>query len=143
MIDISKADIVTARQTADGRFVIFTSTDVQPGWPLPWWGAVADTGGDGHGLLVRVDAVSAPAGWTARQLLLVARRRMSAEMARSSMDATAAAAAALDRAARRKWERATPDPVIDGGVAFHAGPEPSPYPWSPPPSPRRPASRSM
>lgn len=130
MIDVSKADIVTTRQTGDGRFVVFTKTDVRLGWPLPWWGVVADAGGDGYGLLVRLDGVSAPDGWTARQLLLVARRRMVAEAARCTMEASAEAVAALDRAARRRWERDEPDLSADGGVAFLAGPEPSPYPWT-------------
>ena len=34
MIDINDGDIIATRYTADGRFVIFISTDVQPGWPL-------------------------------------------------------------------------------------------------------------
>lgn len=72
MIDIDDGDIVLVRSTSAGRFLLFTSTDVQSGWPLPWWGVVLDTGGDGVGILVRLDETAAPHGWTARQLIAVA-----------------------------------------------------------------------
>jgi hypothetical protein len=129
MIDINDADIVTTRHTADGRFVIFTSTDVQPGWPLRWWTAVADTGGDGLGIPVRLDAAAAPAGWTARQLLTVAHARMVAENERLSREIAMAAIASLDLAVAGGWGQvelmARDDPV-----AFAAGGEASPYAWT-------------
>ena len=79
MIDLSERDILLVRRGADERFVIFTTTDVQPGWPLPWWVAVLDTGGDGIGVPVRLDASAAPDGWTAAQLIEVALARARAE----------------------------------------------------------------
>ena len=124
MIDINEADVVITRRTSTGRTVLFTSTDVQPGWPLRWWGVIADTGGDGFGLLVRRDEGAAPEGWTARQLLAVARARMAAENRRHSSPATAAAIAHLDLAgAGRRVAR-------DDPVTFEPGGEPSPYPWT-------------
>jgi hypothetical protein len=130
MIPLREGDVVLERRTADGRrFVLFTSTDVQPGWPLPWWGVTVDTGGDGHGLLVRLDEVSAPAGWTARQLLLVVRRRLADEAERQPAAATLAAVAAIDRVAARRWERGAPEPCAGHGVGFRAGADDTPYPW--------------
>jgi hypothetical protein len=129
VIDISEADIVLTRRAGDGRFVIFTSTDVRPSWPLPWWGAVADTGGDGFGLLARIDEVAAPAGWTARQLLVVARARLAAEADRQANEATVAALECLDHAAAAFREPVGP---ADAGepVTFEQGNAPSPYPWT-------------
>jgi hypothetical protein len=129
MIDINDADIVATRHTADGRFVIFTSTDVQPGWPLRWWTAVADTGGDGFGIPVRLDGAAAPAGWTARQLLAVTRARMLAESERQSRAITAAAIASLDLATAAGWGRVEPV-ARDDPVAFATGDGASPYAWT-------------
>ena len=129
MIDIDDRDIVATRHTADGRFVIFTSTDVQPGWPLRWWTAVADTGGDGFGIPVRLDAAAAPAGWTGRELLAVARARMVAESERQSRAIITAAIASLDLAAGTRWDEAG-RAARDDPVTFAAGGEASPYAWT-------------
>ena len=129
MIDVSEDDIVVTRRTADSRFVIFTSTDVRPEWPLRWWGVVADTGGDGFGFLVRLDGDAAPHGWTARQLLAVARHRMAAEGELHPSAETAAAIAQLDLATASLGElggRA----ARDDPVTFASGGEPSPYGWT-------------
>ena len=128
MIDIDPNDIVVARR-ASGRFVIFTSTDVRPAWPLRWWGVVADTGGDGFGFLVRLDGDAALDGWTARQRLAVARRRAAAEGELHPSAATAAAVADLDLAAASLGElggRA----ARDDPVTFVPASEPSPYGWT-------------
>ena len=131
MIEIRNEDIVAERRTADGRFVLFTSTDVKAGWPLPWWGAVCDTGGDGFGLPVRLDELAAPAGWTARQLLVVARRRFAAEGERLRHRATHEAAAALDQAAVERMERISPSPAASSNaISFRGGGVASPYPWT-------------
>ena len=129
MIDIDQKDIVATRQTSDGRFVIFTATDVRPSWPVRWWGAVADTGGDGFGLLVRLDGLSAPDGWTARQLLAVAQARMAAEAARRPATATAAAIAHLDLASS-SFKEPTGQTAPDAPVTFEPGDGPSIYPWT-------------
>ena len=122
MIDVNESDIVITRRTSTGRAVLFTSTDVQPDWPLRWWGAIADTGGDGFGLLVRLDEDAAPEGWTARQLLAVARARTAGENQRRPSPATAAAIAHLDVAgAGRQVAR-------DDPVTFEPGGEASLYP---------------
>jgi hypothetical protein len=63
LIDFDPLEVVTTRRASDGRFVIFSSAGVTVSWPLPFWGG-ADTAGDGHGLLVRLDAVVAYDGWT-------------------------------------------------------------------------------
>lgn len=125
MLDISAADITGIRY-AFGRYVLFTSTDVQPDWPLPWWGVIADTGGDGFGLLVRLNADTAPAGWTARQLLTVAKARMAEENRRCPTEATHAALVHLDYAAAALRRPARQDDP----VTFEPGREPSPYAWT-------------
>jgi hypothetical protein len=129
MIDINDADIVITRRTADARFVIFTSTDVQPGCPLRWWTAVADTGGDGFGVPIRLDKTAAPSGWTARQLLAVVRARMVAESERQSCAITLAVIASLDLAATGGWDRAG-QVARDDPVAFSPSGEASPYRWT-------------
>ena len=129
MIDVSDSDIVLTRHTGDGRFVLFTSTDVRPGWPLRWWGAVADTGGDGFGLLVRIDRNAAPDGWTARQLLAVAHARMSAEVGRLPSAVTLAAVASLDRATASLAGMFAP-PAADDPVTFEPSDVASPYAWT-------------
>ena len=122
MLDINDADVVVARRTFCGRFVLFTVTDVQPTWIIPWWGVIADTGGDGFGLLVRLDTDAAPAGWTARQLLTVAKAGMAEVNRRRPSEATHAALTHLDYAttALRRPAR------DDDRVTF----EPMPYAWT-------------
>ncbi len=129
MIDIDKKDIIATRRTSDGRFVIFTGTDVRPSWPLRWWGAVADTGGDGFGLLARLDGLSAPDGWTARQLLAVAQARMAAEGERHPSTAAAEAVAHLELAAAA-FREPTGQMAPDAPVVFEPGDEASPYGWT-------------
>ena len=130
MIDVNESDIVITRRTSTGRAVLFTSTDVQPDWPLrcpcgwAWWprGAIAVTAGDGFGLLVRLDADAAPEDWTARQLLAVAGARMAAENQRRPSPDTVAATTHLDvTGAGRRVARDDPVTFMPGGVA-------SPYP---------------
>jgi len=122
MIDVNESDIVITRRTSTGRAVLFTSTDVQPDWPLRWWGAIAVTAGDGFGLLVRLDADAAPEDWTARQLLAVAGARMAAENQRRPSPDTVAATTHLDvTGAGRRVARDDPVTFMPGGVA-------SPYP---------------
>jgi hypothetical protein len=129
MIPERNEDVVAERRTADGRWVLFTSTDVQPHWPLRWWGAVCDTGADGFGLLVRLDEAAAPTGWTALQLIEVARRRLAAEGERLSLPATRQAVEALGQAAVTMGRiSATSGP--EAPVSFRAGAAPSPYPWT-------------
>ena len=130
MIPVRDEDIVVSRRTGDGRFVLFTSTDVQPGWPLPWWGVVADTGGDGFGLLVRLDDAAAPTGWTGRQLLHVVRHRLAEEAGRGQGGPAAASVEALDLAAACRWERAGPGAKGDAGVTFRPGAGPTAYAWT-------------
>jgi hypothetical protein len=99
---------MVARRTSDGRFVLFTTTDVKPEWTLRRWGAVGDTGADGHGILARADALAAPSGWTTRQLMLVARRRLVAKGELCPLPATRDAVTALDQALACRWERGRP-----------------------------------
>jgi hypothetical protein len=129
VIAVRDEDVVLTRHTADGRFLLFTSTDVRTEWFLPWWGVVVDTGADGYGMLVRLDEHAAPAGWTAQQLLLVARRRLAAECERLPSPEVRDAVAALDRAASVMTERISAPSDGNWGVAFRQGGTPSPYPW--------------
>jgi hypothetical protein len=124
MIDINQTDTVTTRHTIDGRFVLFTSADVQSDWLLPWWGVTCDIGGDGFGLLVRLDNFSAPQGWTARQLLAVIHARALATAKLSDTAITAEVIAAIELAAKCNWGMGAESPV-----SFSTGDEPSAFPW--------------
>lgn len=130
MIPVRDRDVVVARTTTDGRFLLFTSTDVQPGWTLPWWGVVVDISGDAFGLLARLDEDAAPSGWTARQLLLIARKQLAAEAERCATAITRDAVAALDRAADCRWEMTSPAASAGASIEFLAGAEASPYHWT-------------
>jgi hypothetical protein len=130
MIAVRDEDVVLTRRTGDGRFVLFTSTDMKPEWTLPWWGVLADTGADAYGILVRADALAAPSGWTARQLLLVARTRLAAEGERCPLPATRDAVAALDQALACRWERGAPSGKDGTSLSFRPGGAASPYPWT-------------
>ena len=93
-------------------------------------GSGPDPDASRFGLLVRLDTDAAPAGWTARQLLAVARQRIAVEAARLPMAITLAAVASLDQAA-----------AILAGMAGYSAPEDpatfapgdgerSPYAWT-------------
>jgi hypothetical protein len=129
MIDLRDEDIVATERTSGDRFIIYTRTDVRPGWPVPWWGVVLDTGGDGFGILARVDGTAAPAGWTGRQLLAVALARQRAEYARCPAAATAESVLLLEAAAR-SWPRDHGGDPADGAVALLPGSIPSAYAWT-------------
>lgn len=127
MIDIDDSDIVATRHATDGRFVLFSAAGVLPGWPLRFWGVIADTGSDGHGLLVRLDAMLACDGWTVPQLLAIVHARLVAEQARFADVATAAAIAGLDRALAVYAD--VPAALLPA-VSFEPGDQPSPYRWT-------------
>ena len=129
MIPVRNEDLVAERRTGDGRFVLFSSAGVQPHWPLRWWGAVCDTGADGFGLLVRLDESAAPAGWTAQQLLEVARRRLAAEGERLPMLATRQAVEALDKALVTMGRISAPSDN-PAPLSFRSRGAASPYPWT-------------
>jgi hypothetical protein len=80
-------------------------------------------------MLVRLDEQAAPAGWTAQQLVLVARRRLAAECERLPSPEVRDAVVALDRAASVMTERISAPSDGNWGVAFRQGGIPSPYPW--------------
>jgi len=130
MIDISPSDVFLTRHASDGRFVLFTRTDVRPGWPLPWWGAVADTRGDGFGLLARIDGLAAPEGWTTRQLLTVARARGAVECGGRATLAAATVQQCLDRAVAAFKEPTGPSEADATLVTLESDGRPSPYPWT-------------
>ncbi|MDR3524661.1 MAG: hypothetical protein P4L66_11215 [Acetobacteraceae bacterium] len=138
MIDLDDRDILLTRRDAAGRFVVFTTTDVQPSWPVRWWVAVLDTGGDGIGVPVRIDRTAAPDGWTALQLIEVAMARAEAEVAAGGardmcdmrgMRAVAALmihlAAALRAARQSPVGAAAAEPV-----AFETGSDSSRFGWT-------------
>ena len=135
MIDIDPREVVATRHTADGRFVIFTSTDVPPRWLLRFWGVVIDTGGDGFGTLVRFEERTAPEGWTVRQLMQVVQARMEAEHQRSRDGGALAVLQELRRATgfRPANPPAPPEamvppaPPAPPAVTFEPGGLPSPY----------------
>jgi hypothetical protein len=128
MIDFDETSIVAVRRTGDGeRFALFSNADVQTFWTQKFWVAILDTGGDGFGLSVRYGTVcSAPAGWTLRQLLLVAQARAALEYGRVPEGGALEVLEALRRAVRllRAGE------PLGAGVEFYPGGQPSPYRWT-------------
>ncbi|MDR3525577.1 MAG: hypothetical protein P4L66_15915 [Acetobacteraceae bacterium] len=138
MIDLDDRDILLTRRDSGGRFVIFTTTDVQPSWPVPWWVAVLDTGGDGIGVPVRIDHTAAPDGWTALQLIEVAMARAEAEVAaagardvRDMRGMRAVAALMIHLAAALRAARQSPvSPASADPVTFEAGSESSRFGWT-------------
>jgi hypothetical protein len=132
MIDLDDRDILLTRRDSAGRFVIFTTTDVQPSWPVRWWVAVLDTSGDGIGVPVRIDATAATDGWTALQLIEVAMARAEAEVSvGGARDMRAVASLMIHLAAALRAARQSPvGPVHTEPVAFEAGSEPSRFGWT-------------
>jgi hypothetical protein len=127
VIDLDPREVIATRHATDGRFVIFSSAGVTVGWSLPFWGVIADTGSDGHGLLVRLDAMVACDGWTVPQLLGIVRARLVAERERSPDVTTEAALACLGSALD-----VYKDVPASGSspVSFEPGDPASPYPWT-------------
>jgi hypothetical protein len=128
MIGIDDKDVVAVRRTTDdGRFALFTNTDVLPHWGQRFWGVVLDTGADGLGILVRYGTVSgAPSGWTLRQLLCVAQARMALEHARAPEGGALAVLEALGRAVRQMPS----GEALGSGIEFGRGGHASPYAWA-------------
>ena len=127
MIAIDNRDLVHRLETADARFLLFTSTDLPKGHPLPWWGVTFDTGGDGHGILL----VPGPTGldaWTGLGLLEVLLFRAEAELARRLAPHAAWLHDCLRQAVKLETARlgrnAPPQPILTPGGL------PSPYPWT-------------
>jgi hypothetical protein len=106
MIDFDEKAVVAVRRTTDdGRFALFTNTDVLAYWGQRFWGVVLDTGGDGFGTLVRYGtSCRAPSGWTLRQLTRVVQARMTAEHARAPEAGALAVLEALGVAVRQMPE---------------------------------------
>ena len=132
MIDLDDRDILLTRRDAAGRFVIFTTTDVQPSWPVRWWVAVLDTSGDGIGVPVRLDHTAAPDGWTALQLIEVAMTRAEAEVAvGGARDIRAAASLMIHLAAALRAARQSPvTPATAEPVNFDTGEEFAAFRWT-------------
>jgi hypothetical protein len=128
MIDFDERSIVAVRRTGDGeRFALFSNADVLPFWAQKFWVTVLDTGGDGVGVPIRYGTVSsAPAGWTLRQLILVAQARAALEYVRVPEGGALAVLEALGRAVRQ-MQAGEP---LGAGVEFCAGGQPSPYRWT-------------
>lgn len=129
MIDFDETSIVAVRRTGDGeRFALFSNADVLPFWEQKFWVMALDTGGDGFCLPVRYGTVSsAPAGWTLRQLLLVAQARAALEYARVPEGGALEVLETLGKAIRLL----PPGDALDGdGVSFTPGGQPSPYRWT-------------
>lgn len=121
MIDIPEEDVVARRRTADGRFVLFTRTDLPSEWLLPWYGVQMDTGGDAFGLLVGLEPAAGV--WSLQDLLLVAHARALAERDQNDGAGIGRAAGRLSYAARSASGHRT-------RVRFLPGPLPSAYPWT-------------
>jgi len=128
MIHINDDDIVLRRDTSDGRFLLFTSTDLPAGCALPWSGVMIDTGGDGHGLSVRLDPDPTGEAWSAGILLHAAVARAKAEeerrLAPLAVEIGHHLHLALGAERRRLGGTST------GGVSLGAGPPNSVYPWT-------------
>lgn len=128
MIDFDEKAIVAARATTDDRrFVLCTNTDVLPHWGQRFWGVALDTGGDGHGILVRYGTGGgASSGWTLRQLLCVVQARLALEHARAPEGGALAVLEASGRAVRQL----PAGEALGNGIDFAPGGLASPYAWT-------------
>jgi hypothetical protein len=72
MISIEDEDIVHELRTSGGRFILCSSTDLPAESIIGFYGACVHVGGDAVGILAKLNADSAPNGWTAFDLLLIA-----------------------------------------------------------------------
>jgi len=72
LIDISDEAIVSERRASNGRFVLFCDTDLPENFLIPWWSVMADIGGDGAAVLVRLDERQGGEGFTAVGLIRIA-----------------------------------------------------------------------
>lgn len=127
MIAIDDRDLVHRLETADGRFLLFTSTDLPKGHPLPWWGVTFDTGGDGHGILL----VPGPTGldaWTGLDLIEVLIGRAEAELNRRLAPHVSRLHDCLRRAAL--LERQRHGPALRPEPRLCRGPNDVPYGWA-------------
>jgi len=129
MIDIRADDIVAERNTNDGRFVLFTRTDLPPRYPLPFLGVSLDTGGDCHGIIVRLVEADGAEGWTALDLLLTVQARAKAEAKRRATKPTIAMLYHLAQAVRSERLR-RPSRDVSGAPNFRPGNAASSYPWT-------------
>jgi hypothetical protein len=82
MIDLNDADIVRARKTADGRWVLFSKKGLPKGYPIPWCRVTAEIGGADLGFIARIDDRYGPEGWTLPDLIFVATARAVEEQYR-------------------------------------------------------------
>jgi hypothetical protein len=91
---------------------------------------LADTAGgaDGGAAFIRLGLLGANDGWSIGQLLVLARARFAAELARAGGAEVEAIIRCLDRAAAVHREALDDEPVPP--VAFEPGANPSPYPWT-------------
>ena len=129
MIDINPDDILLERRSSAGRFVLFTTTDRLMTCQLPFWGVMLDIGGDGHGILVRLDETDAFEGWTALDLLLVALARAQVEQRRWPNRTVVDQVQQLNQAIRAERRRLG-EAAAGRGPSFRSGSAPSSYPWT-------------
>ncbi|MHB1313012.1 MAG: hypothetical protein ACYC3L_13435 [Gemmatimonadaceae bacterium] len=122
MIHIDNDDVVGVAHDLTGRFVVFHKTDLPSGFPMPWWAACLDTGGDGVGILVRPTVAGAGDGWTAAELLHVAVSRAFAEV--NARKRRAACAGFLSLALRAHGDKAD-----FASVTFSRGADRTSLPW--------------
>lgn len=123
MIYINPDDVVGLSHDSAGRFVIFSRAGMPVGFPLPWWAACLDTGGDGFGILVRPTIAAVGDGWTAAELLRVAVARADAELVAGSRPAACPGFLSLAL-------RALGNAADCSGVTFSPGAEAAGLPWS-------------
>jgi len=128
MIHINDEDIVLRRDTSDGRFLLFTRTDLPAGCTLPWSGVMIDTGGDAHGLSVRLDPDPTGEAWSAGILLHAALARAKAEEERRLAPLAVEIGHHLHLALGAERRRLGGDPT--GGISLGTGAPGSVYPWT-------------
>lgn len=126
MIHIDDSDVVARLATDDGRFVLFTRTDLPGKHPLPWTGAMFDTGGDGFGVSVRL--LQEDVSWSPCDLLRVVLARTQAEEQRRLGPLVVDAQHHLGLALAAEYRRLGSEPADT--LRFSPGPLPSPYPWT-------------
>jgi hypothetical protein len=118
-------DAIAWRRTAGGRDVAFLATALIPGRLPRLWGAVAETE-NGGGVFIRLGILGAGDGWSATELLSVARARFEAELAHTGEPEVEGSILSLERAAAMYREPLESGPATPVSFEVEPGAAPSP-----------------
>ena len=129
MIAVDDAEIALRRDTEDGRFLLFCRSTEEIGTKQPWSSVMADIGGDGFGVSVRLCPKPGEDAWSATDLLWIVLERARAEENRRLGPLAVGVAEHLRLAFAAECRRQG-KPQAEGRLRLVPGPLPSPYPWT-------------